>query len=632
MNNNLIYVISADERKPERLKKLLAAHPEIRFVSFVGVDLGGNDTDEKIPIAVFLDDIQGFLKGGIQTDGSSVVLPGIATLNNGKVDFEADLSVNWFVDYNYEHMDTDTNLPIGTLRIPSYLVHSGRRVDSRSVLLHAIKRVQRELPLLLQNCPNAKSFLGFDPSEIDEIVMTSATELEFWVKTPNEKAEIEQLTISQVLQEQYWKRTKGSVRTALEHSLLLLQHYGLEPEMGHKEVGGIKARINEGGGLSHVMEQLEIDWKYATAMQAADNELLARILIKETFRRHGLEVTFMAKPMEGVAGSGEHTHVGLAARLKDGSVKNLFAPLDMCSEYLNPMGWGALMGILKNYEAINPFITASNDAFNRLKPGFEAPVCIVASIGHDVATPSRNRTVLVGLVRDIENPMATRFEVRASNPHTNTYLALAAIYQGIMDGITYVSKSGRSGVELEKEFSKDTGELIGDYLERERAYRSEEDVFEAYSQEELNRRFGQPPATVWETLQNLERFPEKTAVLSQGEVITPQIIASYGKAMLNQWTMELRDRILPENMDFIRSLTPGTQGEITGLDQRRWAVIDALRKELMKDLEEKTSLFTQLRQAIDQENYSEVSKLQLAMAEKMKELRKLYMEYRRNIF
>lgn len=630
MSDHLVYVIAADERKPERLKKLLAAHPEIRFVSLVGVDLGGNDTDEKIPISVFLDDIQSFLKGGIQTDGSSVVLPGIATLNNGKVDFEADLTVNWFVDYNYEHMDPVTNLPVGTLRIPSYLIHSGRRVDSRSVLLHAVNRVKNDLPAMLQAYPQAKHVLGFDPADITEIILTSATELEFWVKTPNEKAEIEQLTVSQVLQEQYWKRTKGSVRTALEHSLSILQHYGLEPEMGHKEVGGVKARINEGGGLSHVMEQLEIDWKFATAVQTADNELLARILIKETFRRHGLEVTFMAKPMEGVAGSGEHTHVGLAARLKDGSIRNLFAPLDMKSEYVNPLGWGALMGILKNYEVISPFITASNDAFNRLKPGFEAPVCIVGSIGNDVTTPSRNRTVLVGLVRDTESPMATRFEVRAPNPHTNTYLALAAIYQGVMDGIAYVVKSDKNSAELEKEFSKDAGEP-GSYLEANRAYRSEEDVFEAYSQEELNRRFGQPPATVWETMENLKRYPEKAAVLSEGDVITPQILTSYSKAMLNQWTMELRDRLLPENMEFIRMIAP-ENGEVTPLDQKRWETIHTLRKELMKDTEERTSLFTQLRNAIGEENYSEVSRLQLEMADKMKELRRMVAEYRRNLF
>ena len=57
-----------------------------------------------------------------------MVLHGIATLNNAKVDLILDPSVNWFVDYNYEHICKDTGLPIGTLRIPAYLVHDLKNV------------------------------------------------------------------------------------------------------------------------------------------------------------------------------------------------------------------------------------------------------------------------------------------------------------------------------------------------------------------------------------------------------------------------------------------------------------------------------------------------------------------------
>ena len=64
---------------------------------------------------------------------------------------------------------------------------------------------------------------------------------------------------------------------------------------------------------------------------------------------------------------------------------------------------------LKNYEVINPFVSATNDSLNRLKPGFEAPVCIVTSLGHKPEVPSRNRTILAGLIRDVNNPKATRF-------------------------------------------------------------------------------------------------------------------------------------------------------------------------------------------------------------------------------
>lgn len=45
------------------------------------------------------------------------------------------------------------------------------------------------------------------------------------------------------------------------------------------------------------------------------------------------------------------------------------------------------MGVLRNYEVLNPIVTPSNDAFNRLVLDFEAPVCVVISLGHsyDVA-------------------------------------------------------------------------------------------------------------------------------------------------------------------------------------------------------------------------------------------------------
>ena len=69
-----------------------------------------------------------------QTDGSSVVLTGIATLNNARVDMKIDSSVNWYIDYNYEHFDSATGRMVGTLRIPCFLVHNNVRVDSRSIL------------------------------------------------------------------------------------------------------------------------------------------------------------------------------------------------------------------------------------------------------------------------------------------------------------------------------------------------------------------------------------------------------------------------------------------------------------------------------------------------------------------
>ena len=49
--------------------------------------------------------------------------------------------------------------------------------------------------------------------------------------------------------------------------------YGLEPEMGQKECGGVKGQIDGAGHMTHVMEQLEVDWKFASGVQTGDNEI-----------------------------------------------------------------------------------------------------------------------------------------------------------------------------------------------------------------------------------------------------------------------------------------------------------------------------------------------------------------------
>ena len=392
--NKLVYSIPAHTSR-EEVKKILKGNPQVRFVSLVGIDLAGNDTDEKIPVELFMKNMEDFYNGrAVQTDGSSVVLTGIATLNNAKVDMPIDPNVNWFVDYNCEYIDEETGLPVGTLRIPAFLIHNGKRVDSRAVLSDTLDYVKKELLTVFRENPSIAGLSRMDNSKIVDIEFTSATELEFWVKTPLEEAAIEEMSASQVMQEQYWERTHGAVRTAMENCLLELDRYGLCVEMGHKEVGGLKAQMDEAGRLTHVCEQIEIDWKYASALQAADNELLVRSVVREVFRREGLEVSFKAKPMIGLAGNGEHTHIGMAAVLSDGSKVNLFSSDEPAKDFMSAIGYGAIMGLLKNYEVINPFVSATNDSLNRLKPGFEAPVCIVTSLGHTPKVPSRNRTVL----------------------------------------------------------------------------------------------------------------------------------------------------------------------------------------------------------------------------------------------
>jgi glutamine synthetase len=278
---------------------------------------------------------------------------------------------------------------------------------------------------------------------------------------------------------------------------------------------------------------------------------------------------------------------------------------------------------------VGSFVAASNDAFNRLQPGFEAPICIVASIGHDVAMPSRNRTVLAGLIRDKASPMATRFEVRSPNPHTNTYLAVAAFYQAMMDGMAYAAASGKSASELQLDFCKQAGQPHA-YLAQDRCYRSEEDVFEHYTEGERQRMFGMPPATVWETLENLNKYPAKTAVLESDGVFAPDILDAYRKAMLTRWVMELVNRIIPNNADYVRSCTKGGDHH-NELDAQRWDRIQALRHRLMREDVNHRSLFAEIKEATDRQDYEATSRMQMEMTHLMTELRELYQQYKRNL-
>lgn len=632
--DKMLYVIPADKHSPEEVSGILKEHPEVKFVSLVGIDIGGHDTDEKIPVEEFLGNIEKFMKHGVQTDGSSVVLPKIAELNNAKVDIIPDAKVNWFVDHNFNYPDQKTGLPVGTLRIPSSLVHNdSARVGSRVILRDAIHNFKKDLMQLLRANPYVFEYLDADSvDDIDQLVITAATELEFWVKTPDDDADREQLSTAQMLKEQYWKRTTGTVRTALEEVMLVLQKYGFDMEMGHKEVGGVKANLSNSGSYDHVMEQLEIDWKYSTAVQAADNENQIKYVVRDIFRTYGLDVTFMAKPVEGVAGNGEHTHMGVAAKLKDGRMINLFAPSDPENEFMSPVGFGALMGILKNYDVINPFVSATNDSLNRLKPGYEAPVCTVTSLGHSAKLPSRNRTVLVGLVREVGNQMATRFELRAPNPKSNTYLVLAASYMAMLDGIKEALENGKTPADLEKSISKDYGEEDF-YLDTDRIYRSEKNVFDEYTEEERSRYFGRAPRTVWENIQAFEDYPEKLDIFRRDDVMSDIALASYKEAIRAQWATELHDRIIPDTMDFVRECCKAHDDlDCVDYDRYYWGKIQRLRNELGRDTLDEFCLLTRIKRALDRGEYDQASAMQIEMQQKVIELTDLYITYKKNLF
>ena len=83
------------------------------------------------------------------------------------------------------------------------------------------------------------------------------------------------------------------VRTELMDALAGM---GLEVEMGHHEVA---------------LGQHEIDFRFADALQTADNVLTLKYTVKAIAAQHDLVASFMPKPIFGINGSGMHCHQSL---------------------------------------------------------------------------------------------------------------------------------------------------------------------------------------------------------------------------------------------------------------------------------------------------------------------------------
>jgi len=619
--DDLSYFLNNENKKKSKIEKFLKNNKNIKFVSLFGIDFMGNDTDEKIPARYFLNNIDSIFNGGIQTDGSSVNLPGIASLSDARVNFVIDFQRKWFIDYNYENM-INNSIPVGTLRIPAFLKHHDKFYDSRSILFNVIRHTENEIKKIIKNNKSIfKNKYDFQFEDIKKVYFTLGTELEFWVRTPADKVSPEELELSQMLKESYWKRTKGRVRTCLENSLLLLNRYDLNAEMGHKEVGGVKGKVSPSGDLFDVMEQIELDWQYSDPVQACDNELFVRIFVKELFRRKGLEVSFMAKPVEGVAGSGEHMHLGMGVLLNNGDKINLFAPTEE-DQYLSSIGYGGLMGILKNWDEINPFISHSIDSMKRLKPGYEAPISPVVCLGGDYKDILRNRTILIGVVRS-DNPLSVRFEVRAPNPHTNSYFASAVLFLAMLDGIKY--SIGKNEKKLYNELSKDYNE-DSEYLNKDRKYLTTKNIFDDFSKEERRKYFGKSPETVWE---NIKKIKNNYPKILKGSPLNQKIINSFVLSVLNKWEVEIIQKEIPNIKKDLNKLKRIKNKE-SDIDRELWNEIHEEMQEIFKSSIINKSLLERLEDNVEEKKYEKVNEHIKQVRRKKNYLEKKYLKYRKN--
>ena len=186
-----------------------------------------------------------------------------------------------------------------------------------------------------------------------------------------------------------------------------LMEVGFEVERAHHEVG--------------TAGQAEINYKFDTLKNAADQVMLFKYVVKNVAFLNGHSATFMPKPMFGDNGSGMHCHQSL---WKDG--KPLFYDEKGYAGLSDTARW-YIGGLLKHAPSLLAFTNPTVNSFHRLVPGYEAPVNLVYS--------QRNRSAAIRIPITGSNPKAKRIEFRVPDPACNPYLAFAAMLMAGIDGV-----------------------------------------------------------------------------------------------------------------------------------------------------------------------------------------------------
>ena len=154
----------------------------------------------------------------------------------------------------------------------------------------------------------------------------------------------------------------------------------------------------------------------------ADSVMTFRLVVKEVAASQGVHATFMPKPLEGVQGSGMHTHVSLF-RGEDNAFFDATDPY-----HLSTMAKRFMAGLLHHAAEITAITNQTVNSYKRLVPGFEAPV--------HVSWARNNRSGLIRVpIPKRGNASATRLEYRSPDPACNPYLAFALILAAGLKGV-----------------------------------------------------------------------------------------------------------------------------------------------------------------------------------------------------
>lgn len=166
--------------------------------------------------------------------------------------------------------------------------------------------------------------------------------------------------------------------------------------------------------------QFEINLDHSGALDAADRAFFFKAAVKETARHEGRLATFMAKPFNGLGGSGFHVHLSLV----DSDGRNVFD--DPRAEYgLSATARHAVGGVLRHAPALAALLNPTVNSYKRFGPDTLAPWLI--DWGLD------NRSAMVRIPP--ERGTGTRLELRLGDASANPYLLVAGTVAAVLLGL-----------------------------------------------------------------------------------------------------------------------------------------------------------------------------------------------------
>lgn len=197
----------------------------------------------------------------------------------------------------------------------------------------------------------------------------------------------------------------------------------LEPVIGQIREAMRRTGIHcEASNIEYGESQIEINLRYASGITALDETVLFRHITRAVARQHGLNATFMVKPINGGAGSGMHIHQSLVN--EDG--RNVFADDDGESHPLtSPTMRHYVAGLLEHQLELQVLAMPTVTSYRRAQDYSFAPTQVCWGLD--------NRLVGVRCLTGI-GP-ATRIEVRWGAADANPYLLAHGYLQAGLDGM-----------------------------------------------------------------------------------------------------------------------------------------------------------------------------------------------------